>query len=460
MRRGLASLSMTEPTIPKALTAAILVALSMGQTQADCQQENINQNIKLRNGENVQGPDQSDNRTFFLNTDSSIDRLSLGPQKVICDWRDHPNRPQAFELAKQDARFRDGIDGDAPDLTPTHVVTCRQPTTLAGIFEDYGPLVGAPPDDPGWRPWTPEAYSVHDIGEFSAPLDRDLFLGLIRSKFQEQTDERLGAETPAGEDVVLWLDFIFGLEPHSQPVLLWTDYTARGLGHEVRFPHDKDEAYGVSEIILEVKFRASGALAWRWDLDWIGDSFGARALAGGIQSTLLIVGGTIFPPLWLVGDCDKARDLRMHLRGKLVATVDGGVGLDLNTSDTCGADQRQPCTWTRINQWNATRIYCNNTVKPTIERQFTEAAIAGLADDEGAPRNLINDAEGRPLVTLAAPVERVAMTADKVHLVHLERCDDDRVLCEELRGRIGVGGLRHNVDPDQPNVTLTAAGIR
>ncbi|MDH3202041.1 MAG: hypothetical protein OEM15_14210 [Myxococcales bacterium] len=416
------------------LTGALLAGgalLIMGAD--DCNQETVNQTFYLQDGTAFQGPKNEDNRPIYYTVDSSIDRFASGPQKVICDWQQHPNIPQLFETYAPGTGTRPGIDGPDPSTDPTHVFLCTQPTTFAGILEDYGPHVNAV-HDPDWRPWTPQAYSVHDIGECSAFLPVQNFVGTIREQFQRQADNRLGQQTsPESMDIALWLDFTVELKDHAQDVLAWTDFTAHNIGFEERFPPASQSAAGLNEVVLEAMYRVDGDMQWNFDPGWLGNSAGATFLSAAIQGTLFASAGTLFPWLFLIGNCEKDRDLRMHLRGRFRASPDGGVGLVLNTSETCGPDQRQPCTWTRVQSWSIFRPVCNNRVKPDLEQRFTQGAIIGLQDENGEPRNLTMRSDGTSLLPWQWPIIRVEMTPTDIHLIFLEECDDDPELCDELR---------------------------
>lgn len=415
-------------------TRALLVSSAlviMGVNE--CEQSNVNQTFYLQDGTEFQGPINEDNRPLYYTVNSSIDRFASGPQKVICDWQQHPNIPQAFETYKPGTGTRPGIDGPHPSAEPTNLFLCTQPTTFAGIVEDYGPHVNAV-HERDWRPWTPQAYSVHDIGECSAFLPVETFVGTIREQFQRQADNRLGEQTsPDSTDIALWLDFTVELKDHAQDVLAWTDFTAHGIGFEERFPPASQSASGLNEVVLEAMYRVDGDMRWSFDPGWLGNSVGATFLSTAIQGTLLSTAGTLFPWLFFIGNCERDRNLRMHLRGRFRATPDGGVGLALNTSETCGPDQRQPCTWTRVQSWSVFRPVCNNRIKPKLQRRFTEGAIIGLQDEYGAPRDLTMRSDGTSLLPWEWPIVRVEMTPAEIHFIFLEECDDDPELCDELR---------------------------
>ena len=237
----------------------------------------------LQDGSSFIGPVQTDNLAHGINVSSPIDRFCSGPQKVICAWDTHFNTPQEFEKYGTRTDGRPGIDEAEPSTTPTHLYMCGIGTTLGGLCESYGPIAGAVHNE-DWRPFTPEAISIHDIGAASASLPLPFFVELMRDEFQKQSDNRLGSQTgPAGEDVALWLDFTVNLKDHEDPIQSWIDVTGFGLGYMPRFPAILTDTTVRTEIIMQSWFRVDGDLKWSLDPDWLGTSTGDRILATSIQ---------------------------------------------------------------------------------------------------------------------------------------------------------------------------------
>lgn len=425
--------------------------------------------VYMLDGSDLTVPGSTENRTWFETVDSSVDRVCIGPDKVVCDWNIHPASIRYFEQWYPGVGHRDGLDGTMTvSAAPEQIVHCSLPTTRNGTCEDYGPMIKAV-HDPDWRPWTPEAYTFHDIGECSGSFPTQFFMTLLREAFQDQADDRLGAQVgPEGEDIALWLDFIVNLGDHPDPVLIWADYSAQGVyphGILGRFP-GKSAGFGAGEIVLESEYKVDGDLSFDFDPTWLGDSTGSRILSIGIQTaifTTLFPTSLIFP---FLGNCDKDRDLRMHIRGQLAPSADGGVGIKLNLDDTCGPDERQRCTWVAVGNWPKIRAICNNRVKPQIESNFLNGLIVGLQDENGLPRNLVVNENGDSLLPWrdsrgrAIPIKRVVHTPTDVHFVLLEKESDDPALYDTLEGRGLCGADRASRLSNDNWITLLRGGFR
>jgi hypothetical protein len=297
---------------------------------------------------------------------------------------------------------------DFVDLT----ARCGAGKTYAGICEDWLGTLG-----PGATVMSPKAVTMFDIGTCSASLPTAFFVDTFVSEFQKQADTRLATQSPPGEnDVVLWLDFMLGLKDTDKPYQAWLDWTS------YTDPYSSREMTR-GEIAVEGWYRVDGDISWKLDPDWLGESWGGAVLSTGIQSSLYALGG------WLAiffGDCERDRDMAVQFKAQFAATPEGGVGLIVNQSSTCGPDGDAACTWASIDPWPA-RPICNNQVKPEIESKFVENIALGMTDpDTGKPRCMTCTSGGGTLLPFKfangdpIPVKRVVLTPQQIHFVFLE----------------------------------------
>lgn len=341
---------------------------------------------------------------------NQVDELCTGQNKVLCEWTAHPNHPRAYDMYAPRER-RTEIESYPEDVEQT--ARCGSGETYAGICEDW---LGTLASGSQYLQPAPQALTMFDIGVCSASIPTSIFINTVMSEFQKQADARLNTQVPPGEsDVVLWLDFVFGLKDTDKPYQAWLDWTSHTDGYNREMTH--------GEIVVEGWYRVDGDISWSLDPEWLDDSWGGTFLSSGIQTTLYALGGwaAIF-----FGDCERDRDMAVQFKGRFEATDEGGVGLVINRGTTCGANGDAPCSWASIDPWPA-RPICNNKIKPDIESRFIDNLEAGMTDPiTREPRCLTCTSDGGTLLPFQfdngdpIPVKRVVLTPSQVYFVFLE----------------------------------------
>lgn len=369
-------------------------------------------------------------------------QICTGADKAVCEWVTDPNEPLSFEHYGPTTGYRPLIEDN-----PSHadnLVRCAKGDTYAGICDSWLGTVAY------GAAWNAKAVTVADIGDCSISLPTEFFVSQILEQFQIQSDERLGEQRdPQGEDVVLWTDFVLNLRDSEEPFRAWTDYT-----------YDED-GLTRSEVIIEGEFWVDGDIEFAFDPDWLGSG-----TAGAILSTSLQL--IWFTNPWLVwtvflGNCEKDRPMAMQFRGSFEATSEGGIGLRINDSNSCGVAGNQPCSWTYVYPWPA-RPLCNNQVKPRIEREFTDGFVAAMTHPAtGEPACLTCREDGSSLLPFTfngepIKVERVVHLPNEVVLVLLQSklVGPYKHLYDEYKAR---GWCDNDRSMNSEGVVLTAGGL-
>jgi hypothetical protein len=379
------------------LLLTLLIPLVIGAEATDCAVEEHMQRATVRFAPTgkVTFPEGPDAYALPIDTqESDVEEICVNASHVVCEWENDINELRPMESHGPTTWGRDMIE--TGDTVVDNLVRCATGTSLGGVCEDW---LGALGNNHSQMSSDSKMVSVFDRGLCSATLPTELFTDLVLNEFKKQAEERLGTNRdPNGEDVILWTDFVVGLKKSDKPFRAWTDWRH---GHLAGYSSTADaEHFRMrSEIVVEANYYVDGNLDWRIDPDRFGDTTAGAALAISLQALWYanpLTFWTVF-----VGNCEKDRPLRVRFRGEWAATSDGGVGLKVNTSRTCGPNNDGPCTWASVLDWPA-RPLCNNRVKPEIENNFVTGIAAGLTDPEtGEPRCLTCRQDGGSLIPFA-----------------------------------------------------------
>lgn len=373
----------------------------------------------------------------YLFTPNVVETICTDQKHIVCEWGIDPNAGRAFDTLPHTGLTYTASEADIIEV----VSRCAKGDTYAGVCESYRDLLADPSDNFGVT-----AVSSANIGECSGALPTSLFVGGLRDAFQEQSDQRLGQQTgPESEDIALWLDFTVGLKDSARPVEAYVDFeyldtTLGPIGYQ-------EYEQFQSELVLKAHYYVDGDFGWSFDPDWLGGNVGQQFTAMSIQLGLYHFG---VPWLFFIGDCERDRPMSVQLRGKLVPSLDGGVGVEANLGNDCGPDKNLPCSWATIYPWPS-RPLCNKRIKPRIEENFVANAAIGYYDFEReGPRCLTCKGDGssslpwvdnRPGQTLEdgrpkpLDIADVIVTPDLVHFVFLKSRLDDPFLYDHLKDR-------------------------
>lgn len=414
----------TKPKIPKVVWAIpLLMPLLMGQSSSSCASNPTDKRprIELSHSADLIYTDTNTARTQRIPdiAGNEIDQICVGHDKIICEWGVHPSDvDRALDQYGPTASGRPEID-DAP-LLAENFARCGTGETFVGVCEDWHDALGPYSASIG-----AEAITMFDRGQCSVSLPTQVLVDKILTLFKTQAAERLGDDQrhPEGKDVALWTDFVYGMKEGNEPFRAWTDWKV--LEHPIL----GDKKFStIGEVIVEGSYKVDGNLEWRFDLDRYGDSTAGAFLAGSLQ-TLWYANPLTFWTVFL-GNCEKDRPMRVRFRGEFQATEDGGVGIKINDSDTCGPNRDGPCTWAHIYPWPA-RPVCNNRIKPDMEKQFVSGILAGMVNPEtGKPRCLTCREDGTSELPFylkngdPIPIRRVVMGPTETTFVFIDDVGD------------------------------------
>jgi len=386
---------------------------------------------------------------------SNIDEICVGPEKIVCEWGVHPNEAvRGFEQYGPTTGYRPLIENN--ESYPENLARCGTGKTYQGICEDWLTAVG-----PNAAHIDPEAITMFDRGICSAQMPLDFALTLLLYNFKKQANERLGNDQrdPQGQDVILWTDFVYGLEKGDEsqgPFRAWADWSV--------VPAGPFETLTIGEVIIEGNYRVNGDLEWRFDPERYGSSTAGQILAVSLQS-LWYLNPSLFWTVFL-GDCDKHRPLRMQFRGELAASENGGLGIKINDSDTCGPNGDGPCTWAAIKDWPGPHPICNNRIKPQIQDNFVAGIKDGMVNREtGKPFCLSCTEDGGSILSYKLkngdpiPIVRVVTDPSEVTLVFVDDLNDPDQLAvyNELFPRGMCSG--HRVGANSEYAVPSAGGV-
>ncbi|MEM7138500.1 MAG: hypothetical protein AAF500_18110 [Myxococcota bacterium] len=417
----------------------------------------------------IETPKTRDNRgfAFSLKPGEEVDRIKLGPHKILCLYSEPPNAPKLFEHEPTHKHIV-GLD-DVPVTTePFQLVACTNGTTFPSVIEDLGPRIGAASGN-AFRPFPARYGRVEDIGECSGWIQTDFILAGLKNGYDAQLEGRYGPQrSPQGTDFVGPYDFVTGLHPPSPDVGPWVfyDYNPTNLGDgwidaqglPWGGPYPPNTHYGaLGEIALRFRVRMNGDVDWRPDPDWIGDGSSpglSRFVSGSLNAAL----GITFWPIFFFGDCDKKRHMLVTMRGPLEAASDGGLGIRFYP---------EPYSWAGLQEWTARRI-CNKEIKPIIQSQMVDNAIAATQTPTGEVISQTSSEDGtssrlpffRNDLQTPIPAKRFVVTERFIHAVFCETqsdCPSD--LYQELKARGSCGLGRDLYDPDEPYIVVSEGGF-
>ena len=235
------------------------------------------------------------------------------------------------------------------------------------MIEPVGPLIGAPDNDPDWRPFAFTHCRVFDLGYASVSLPTEILYRATLENFAEQLAGRYGEQnSPAGEDIIGPYDFVTGIRPHELEPWVFYDHSPtnlfdgwRDLEPDLPFllypPNTDYEVPG--KIHIRFRVYANGEMQWHTDPNWIGGG-NVPVLSNIITGSMTAALGILFWPSFLFGDCGKDRNLLVNLRGRFEAArsrnraVVIGIYFEPKNGLTGG-------TWAALQPWSA-RPICNN----------------------------------------------------------------------------------------------------